>query len=406
MTIDNAASNYSIFTGVLSAVILVAFIIVGILCVVSLEMQGASFSIPNSFFVISIILNCVSCIALIYKHFCPDQGDASYKGDTFSKYKRISMYIFAGFHMFHCAYYVFLPNTNLTARLMNVSIIVYIRLLFLRFRSFKHLMGPQVAMSILIYCANNVNILIPLLENTYVSSCNKNSTFIDIDYTPSRPEEVLEKVYPLLLPGIIGFSVLVFDYTFHGIKPLSSENQSKRKFLKSLGYHILLFLFFALFCFLFSEQLTHFPLSEFKILIIIQIILKGLIILITFFLFCNSVLNKISLSLLNAWIVQLWINVVFSIIFHIFVLVDIDGKDLHDIYIANNSIGIFAVILQALYLTCLSKPQCSEICNECLFFFLGIINMCLLISECANSCLLYTSPSPRDLSTSRMPSSA
>ena len=29
-----------------------------------------------------------------------------------------------------------------------------------------------------------------------------------------------------------------------------------------------------------------------------------------------------------------------------------------------------------------------------------------LFSYCINSCLLYTSPSPRDLSTSRMPSSA
>ena len=29
-----------------------------------------------------------------------------------------------------------------------------------------------------------------------------------------------------------------------------------------------------------------------------------------------------------------------------------------------------------------------------------------LITECAKACLLYTSPSPRDLSTSRMPSSA
>lgn len=345
-------------------------------------MQGASFSIPNSLFVISIILNCVSCIVLIYKHFCPDQGDASYRGETFSKYKRISMYIFAGFHMFHCAYYVFLPNTNLAARLMNVSIIVYIRLLFLRFRSFKQLMGPQVAMSMLIYCANNVNILIPLLENTYVSSCNKNSTYIDIDYIPSRPEEVLEKVYPLLLPGIIGFSVLVFDYTFHGIKPLSSDNQSEHIFIKSLVYHILLFFFLALFCFLFSEQLTHFPLSEFKILIIIQIILKGLIISITLFLFCVSDLDKKSL---NAWIVQLWINVAFSIVFHIFVLIDIDGMDLSSMYYTNNIIGIIAVVLQALYLTCSSKPQLqSKIFNECLCFFLGIINMCVLIIECAN----------------------
>ena len=36
----------------------------------------------------------------------------------------------------------------------------------------------------------------------------------------------------------------------------------------------------------------------------------------------------------------------------------------------------------------------------------GRLTMPMLIDRMDNSCLLYTSPSPRDLSTSRMPSSA
>ena len=37
---------------------------------------------------------------------------------------------------------------------------------------------------------------------------------------------------------------------------------------------------------------------------------------------------------------------------------------------------------------------------------LGLITMSLIITDGHITCLLYTSPSPRDLSTSRMPSSA
>ena len=37
---------------------------------------------------------------------------------------------------------------------------------------------------------------------------------------------------------------------------------------------------------------------------------------------------------------------------------------------------------------------------------IGHLIECLLGKVCIYSCLLYTSPSPRDLSTSRMPSSA
>ena len=36
----------------------------------------------------------------------------------------------------------------------------------------------------------------------------------------------------------------------------------------------------------------------------------------------------------------------------------------------------------------------------------GVVNTATLADGAASGCLLYTSPSPRDLSTSRMPSSA
>eukprot|EP00831_Metopus_contortus_P074923 TRINITY_DN68499_c0_g1_i1.p2 TRINITY_DN68499_c0_g1~~TRINITY_DN68499_c0_g1_i1.p2 ORF type:complete len:127 (+),score=30.20 TRINITY_DN68499_c0_g1_i1:98-478(+) len=40
------------------------------------------------------------------------------------------------------------------------------------------------------------------------------------------------------------------------------------------------------------------------------------------------------------------------------------------------------------------------------FFFLELFLLRIIINKSFHTCLLYTSPSPRDLSTSRMPSSA
>ena len=54
----------------------------------------------------------------------------------------------------------------------------------------------------------------------------------------------------------------------------------------------------------------------------------------------------------------------------------------------------------------LSTIQIANSANVDCFFVGGSLLLNDNLGECIKTCLLYTSPSPRDLSTSRMPSSA
>ena len=55
----------------------------------------------------------------------------------------------------------------------------------------------------------------------------------------------------------------------------------------------------------------------------------------------------------------------------------------------------------------LARNTCTAVDQATLPYFLVVLSMGLAYPDTTNpSCLLYTSPSPRDLSTSRMPSSA
>ena len=68
----------------------------------------------------------------------------------------------------------------------------------------------------------------------------------------------------------------------------------------------------------------------------------------------------------------------------------VEEKDVLDLYSGSGSLGIEALSRGANYVTFV------ELSKECI----------LILKKNVKNCLLYTSPSPRDLSTSRMPSSA
>ena len=63
------------------------------------------------------------------------------------------------------------------------------------------------------------------------------------------------------------------------------------------------------------------------------------------------------------------------------------------------------VALQSRQIVGLGVTACTLVGEDELQTFFGHVGSFFLLTE-QESCLLYTSPSPRDLSTSRMPSSA
>ena len=306
-----------------------------------------------------------------------NNDDSSPREFTFFKIKLMSLYFFGLCYLFHSGLYTWKHSGNdMLGFTYNIITILYVFFLFIFFST---LPGKNYTRT---RCGKFV-LLIILISNvciwmdTFFSESNilfekyinvNNSSYIqNLTDTFSRAEDAIEKTDPFFSPAMIEFSLLAIDMLFskndNSISKLRKPSPYEQAFLSfcQLFNFIICFTLFSFTCTVLltytASNNTNYP-EYFIIYEVFQLVLKLLMLILI--LLCIFPLYHTLKFHFNVQAFVLIVSCFGNIIYHVFYFLAFFSK---------------------------KGPMLKE-------------------SVLISSCLLYTSPSPRDLSTSRMPSSA
>lgn len=325
---------------------------------------------------------------------------------------RFFMYILGGCHLLYCLVYawdsknsdIFLTSI-IFVTMGYIGSLLFHSIYFLAKERTRTVIQPLLLVGILF--ANIFNILLPIVDdkNSFNFYCHKyNSTTQNSNITFHIASSASQKVYPILIPGILGFSLMIFQDELSGLSERNnrfgvdseSHNISKWSLIKRMSLLFFFLMSFGLFCFALTAKLTIYLDSDFEIFIILQIILKilisiALIVVIIIFVKRQIVIcSRVNDNSLSEWEIIYIICCMFSVGYQILLCIYVSKNSLRNVdivtFFANNGIDIAVSIPQTVLIILAystnNKNQCENESSLCyLFSFVGFINMGFWLSD-------------------------